>query len=91
MLDKKKIPVLKIIMIVWLVLSTCYVIYGEYTRLNVYVAQRAYNMGLTEAVNQLITQAQTCQPVPVTSGDKKIQVISVECLKAPAGSEGATK
>jgi hypothetical protein len=91
MYDKKKFPVLKVIMIVWLALSTCYVVYGEYTRLKVYVAQRAYNMGLAEAVNQLIAQSQTCQPIPVTSGDKKIEVISIACLKAPADTEATTK
>ena len=89
--EMRKIPVLKVVMIVWLVLSTCYVIYGEYTRLSVYVAQRAYNMGLAEAVNQLIAQTQSCQPIPVTSGDKKVQVISIDCLKAPAGTETTTK
>jgi len=91
MFDMKKIPVLKVIMIVWLVLSTCYVVYGEYTRLNVYVAQRAYNMGLSEAVNQLIQQAQTCKAIPITSGNQKIEVVSTACLKPPAGSEAAPK
>ena len=87
----KKIPVLKVIMIVWLVLSTCYVIYGEYTRLTVYVGQGAYNAGITTAVNQLIEQTKTCQPIPITSGDQKIEVISLACLKAPAATEEKAK
>jgi hypothetical protein len=89
--DMKKIPVFKIVIIVWLVLSTCYVIYGEYTRLTIYVGQRAYNAGITNAVNQLIEQTKACQPIPITSGDQKVEVISVACLKAPAGTEAATK
>lgn len=84
MFDHKKIPVLKVVIIVWLVLSTCYVVYGEYTRLTVYVGQRAYNTGLRDAVNQLIEQSKTCQPIPVTSSDQKVSLISIECLKAPA-------
>lgn len=87
----KKIPVFKVILIVWLVLSTCYVIYGEYTRLTVYVGQRAYNAGVTSAVNQLIEQTKACQPIPVTSGDQKVEVISVACLQAPAETAEVTK
>lgn len=87
----KKIPVLKIVLIVWLVFSVCYVVYGEYTRLAVYVGQRAYNAGITNAVNQLIEQTKACQPIPITSGDQKVEVISIACLKAPAENAEVTK
>ena len=91
MIDSKKIPVRRIILLVWLVLATCYVIYGEYTRIQVMVGQRAYNAGITNAVNQLIEQTKSCQPIPITSGDQKVEVISVACLKAPAESAETTK
>ena len=79
----KKVPILKVILIVWIAFASLYVVYGEYTRLNVVVAQRSYNTGLRDAVNQLIQQAQTCQPIPVTSGDKSANLISLECLTPP--------
>lgn len=91
MFDHKKIPVGKIILIVWLVLATCYVIYGEYNRLTVFVGQRAYNAGITTAVNQLIEQTKACQPIPITSGNQKVEVIAVSCLKPPAENADAAK
>ena len=84
MRDIKKTPVLKVILIIWIIFASSYVIYGEYTRLRVFVAQRSYNAGLRDAVNQLIEQAQTCQPIPVTSADQRVDLISLECLKEPA-------
>ena len=84
MRHSKKPPVLKVILIVWIIFASLYVVYGEYTRLNVLVAKRAYNSGLRDAVNQLIDEAQSCQPIPVTSGDRRVDLISLECLKPPA-------
>ena len=77
----KQPPVLKVILIVWLIFASLYVVYGEYNRLNVLVAKRAYNNGRRDAVNQLIDEAQNCQPIPVTSGDRRVNLISIECLK----------
>ena len=84
MFNPKKIPVLKVILIVWVIFASVYVVYGEYQRVQVMVAQRAYNTGLRDAVNQLIQQAQTCQPIPVNSGEANVTLISVDCLNAPA-------
>lgn len=84
MTNPKKIPILKVILIVWVIFASVYVVYGEYQRVQVMVAQRAYNTGLRDAVNQLIQQAQTCQPIPVNSGDSKVTLISVDCLNASA-------
>jgi hypothetical protein len=76
----KKLPILKVILIIWVVFASVYVVYGEYTRVQVMVAQRSYNTGLRDAVNQLIQQAQTCQPIPVTSGEERVNLISLDCL-----------
>ena len=84
MRNAKRLPILKVILIVWIIFASLYVVYGEYSRLSVFVAKRSYNAGLRDAVNQLIDQAQTCQPIPVTSGERRVDLISLECLKEPA-------
>jgi len=83
----KKISVLCIVLIVWLVFSTAYVIYGEYNRFTVFVAQRSYNAGITDSVIQLMEQSKTCQPIPVTANGAQVNLINIECLKAPADSD----
>lgn len=80
----KKFPILRIILIVWVVFATLYVVYGEYQRVQIMVAQRAYQSGLRDAVNQLIEQSQTCQPIPVNSGSASVNLISVDCLTPPS-------
>ncbi|HHA18791.1 MAG: hypothetical protein DRQ47_09970 [Gammaproteobacteria bacterium] len=79
----KKIPILKVILIIWIVFASLYVVYGEYQRVQIMVAQRSYQAGLRDAVNQLIEQAQTCQPIPVTSGEDSVSLISLACLNPP--------
>lgn len=80
MFNVKKIPILKVILIVWIIFASIYVVYGEYTRMKIFVAQRSYNTGLRDAVTQLIQQAKTCQPIPVTAGEERVDLISLECL-----------
>ncbi|MBN2307271.1 hypothetical protein JXD20_04770 [Candidatus Peregrinibacteria bacterium] len=80
----KKAPVLKVIAIIWIVFASLYVVYSEYQRVQIMVAQRAYNTGLRDAVNQLITQAQTCKAIPVTSGEVSVNLINIDCLNAAA-------
>lgn len=74
----------KIILVIWIIFATLYVIYGEYNRLANYVAQRAYNAGVSSAVSQIITESQKCQPVPVNVGDSKASLINLDCLQKPA-------
>jgi hypothetical protein len=73
----------KVIFILWIIFATVYVIVGEYNRLNNFVAQRAYNQGITDAVSQIITESQKCQPVPVNVGEMKANLINLDCLQQP--------
>ena len=70
-----------IIVLIWLIFATLYVVYGEYNRLNNYVAARAYNAGLQEAVTQIITESKKCQPIPVNVGELQATLINLECLQ----------
>ncbi len=82
-----KHPKLKISLLIWLVLATLYVVRSEYNRLNNFVAQRAYQSGLTDAVTEVLKQSQECEPFPVNIGDQGVQLINIACvqqLDAPA-------
>lgn len=79
----KKIPVLKVIFIVWIIFASLYVVYGEYTRMKVMVAQRSYNKGIQDSVIQLMTEAAKCQPIPITAGGQSINLINLDCLNVP--------
>lgn len=82
----KKYPLPRIILIIWIVFASLYVAYGEYKRLTVYVAQTSYTRGVTDSVAKLMQESQKCQPIPVTAGDQKIELIALNCLKAPDDS-----
>jgi hypothetical protein len=73
--------ILHIALIVWLIFATLYVVYGEYNRLSKFVANRAYNAGLQEAVTQIITESKKCQPIPVNVGELQATLINLECLQ----------
>lgn len=79
----KKLPILKVILIIWIIFASVYVVYGEYTRVKVLVAQRSYNRGIQDSVIQLMTEAAKCQPIPVTAGGQSVSLISLDCLNAP--------
>jgi len=81
MFHDKKIPVLKIVIAVWLIFATLYVIYGEYNRLNMFVAQTSYNAGYQDSVVQLLNEVAKCQPVPITFNNQTVEVIGMACLQ----------
>jgi len=72
-----------LVLIVWTLLATVYVVYGEYNRLTNYVAARAYSSGIHDAVVRIVDESAKCQPLPINVDDKKATLISVDCLKAP--------
>ena len=77
----KKISVSKIVLVVWLVFTTLYLVYGEYSRLTNFVAQNAYQQGYSDSVTRLVAEVTKCQPVPITVGTQTINVIGLECLQ----------
>jgi hypothetical protein len=88
----KNRPVLKIVLIVWVVFSVLYIGYTQYNYFTSYVAQSSYEKGISDAVTQVLQQSQKCQPFPVNMGNNKVQLINIDCLKqqAPAAN-GANK
>ncbi len=82
-------PVGKIIVVVWILFSILYVGFTQYRYFTNYVAGRAYEKGLQDAVVQVVKQAQDCKAFPVTIGEQGVQLINVACLTQP--EEGATE
>lgn len=80
-------PIGKIILIVWIVFASLYVVYGEYQRLQRVVANTSYNRGLSTAVNQLISESAKCQPIPVKAGDVQVDLIAIKCLQGGDNQE----
>jgi hypothetical protein len=77
--------VLKIILTVWVIFSILYIGYSQYQYFTSYVAQAGYQKGVSDAVAQVIGQAQKCQAFPVNIGENKVDLINTACLKqAPA-------
>jgi len=72
-------PVLKIVLIVWVAFSILYVGYTQYKYFAVYVAQASYQKGISDAVSQVIQQAQACKPFPVTFGNQGVNLINTAC------------
>jgi hypothetical protein len=88
----RKIPVLKIILILWVAFSVPYVGWNEWTRFRVEVMQNSYNQGVGDAVAKVIDESKACKAFPVNVGDLKATLVSVDCLKQPEGAQpGAQK
>lgn len=84
-------PKLRIALIIWLVFTTLYVLYGEYNRLNNFVAKGAYQRGLADAVTQVLKQSQKCEPFPVNIGDQGVQLINLKCVQQASVPEGGAE
>ena len=82
-------PVGKIIVVVWILFSVLYVGFTQYRYFVNYVAGRAYEKGLQDAVVQVVKQAQDCKAFPVTIGEQGVQLINIACLQQP--EEGVTE
>lgn len=86
---KTKLPILKIALIAWLVFSVAYVAYSEYNRLNNFIAKSAYEKGLTDAVSEVIKQAQKCEAFPIYLAGQGVRLINADCSQMPPSEEGA--
>ena len=82
---KRKISVLSVVIIVWLVFSVLYVGYTQYNYLRKYVADASYQKGLSDAVTQVIQQAQKCEAFPITIDKQGVKLINIACLQQNDG------
>lgn len=75
--------ILNIIIIVWIVFSVVYIFYDFWSDFKLKELNQAYQQGRVDTINELIEQAKKCEPIPIFSGEERIEVINVDCLKAP--------
>jgi hypothetical protein len=79
---------------VWILLSIAYIaidIWDDFKKEQLNAAlQSGYQQGVTDTVNQAITQAENekCEPFSMYNKDKKIDVINVACLKQNTAQDG---
>ncbi len=78
---KCKHSVGKFILVIWVVFSVIYVGYSQYK----YFRNFVYQKGLTDAVVQVIKQAQECNAFPVSIEGQGVQLVNVACLTQPEG------
>jgi hypothetical protein len=83
---------IQIAAIVWTVAVSAYFFYDLYQGIRFGLYQNGVNQGYASAANELISKVSgKCDaPTPITVGDKKLEIVDVTCLKAPANqSNGA--
>lgn len=84
-LKNKGVIITIVVLIVLLVLAIGYIVYDRYSnyqsqkQLSVY--QQGAQFGYQQAILQLMQNAPTCQPIPVTYNNQTVNLIAVECLK----------
>lgn len=66
------------ILAILLVLALGYILIDKY---NAYTLRKGAQIGYQQAVEQLIQQAVTCQPVSIYKENKSIDLISIQCLQ----------
>lgn len=78
-ISKKQI--VHVIAIVWVIFSLIYVCYDIWSDFKAEQLNNAYQQGRIDTVNALITQAQACNAIPVSSATTTISVVNVDCLQ----------
>ena len=74
--------ILYIIVIVWIVFSVVYIFYDVWGDFKLRKLSQAYQQGSTDTITTLIQQAKSCNPIPIFSGETRIEVINVDCVKS---------
>jgi hypothetical protein len=72
--------ILYFIILLWLVFSVGYILLDVWRDFQANEIGKSYQQGRIDTINVLILQAESsCQPIPVSSGEKQIQVINAVC------------
>jgi hypothetical protein len=63
----------------WIVFSIGYILRDQWIKFQNRRILTAYQQGVADTVRALMNQAEACQPVSLTDGDKRIEVIKLGC------------
>jgi len=80
-----KKTILSLILFLWVVFSVVYIINDVWSNYRDVQLVAAYNQGKTDMVNTLIKEAEKCEPIPVFTGEKEIQLIKIGCPEVSPG------
>lgn len=74
-----KKEIFSVVVIVWLLLATAYVVDDQWDNYQNNGIQKAY----TGAINDMIdgVEKSNCQPLPIFSGERKVEVVDMRCLQ----------
>jgi hypothetical protein len=76
-----KKSIVHVIAVVWVIFSVAYICYDIWSDFKVNQLSLAYQQGRVDTVNALISQAQQCNAIPVSSATTTISVVNVDCLQ----------
>ena len=85
----KKEIITKIIVGLWILISFLYIGYNVADKFLNNLVSKAYSVGANDAINKILekTEEKKCYPIKVSSKEKKVSLIDVECLKKPQNQE----
>ena len=80
-IDKKKS--LRFALVAWVVFSVLFVATTIFKDFRATVFQGGFDLGFTQAVETVIEKANNldCNYFPVFSGERKVELLNIECLK----------
>ncbi len=76
-----KKQIIMFVVVSWFIFSVGYIVHDQWQRFKIQYSQNAYKQGVSDSIKTLITQMEKCVAVPLYDGNKKVEAVSVECLK----------
>ena len=81
----KKIIVITIILAIFLTLAIGYIIIDRYQEKKqieqIDIFQQGAQYGYEFAITQIIQQVETCQQIPLITGNQTVSIFAVDCLQ----------
>jgi len=71
-----------LLVFLWIVFSIVYIANDFWSNYKNVQMAGAYEQGRIDTVNVLIQEAEKCEPVPVSSGEKEILLMNLGCLES---------
>lgn len=73
--------IILILLILWVIFSTGYIIYDQFQKYVFKQMQSAYQKGVIDSVRAIMNQSNNCQKVTLFDGNKKIDLIDASCQR----------
>lgn len=84
--------ILRLFLVLWVIFSAVYIGWNIWSDFRFKMLSQAYQKGVTDAVNQLILEAEKegCRPVFVynQADGKQVELVSAACIGGKAGVAG---